>query len=418
MFLDRLTTGRTTNGLRCAVLVVATVNLLSLLGAGLILSSGTGPETQIGLWVLFTTTMLTAVVHQQVMSAKPGLPICGAKGRHVSPAAIAASGVGLSTMVSAMTSIFAVASLKGLDHEAGQEERLEGARLADALAAPICILSPVNRWGLFVMGLLAVSVEDAPVFEMFLQVSLLNFYSWCIIAWIGLATLRQQRVWTKTGNTASMHNRGVRPSPARRRADAFFWLGLAVVVLSVATGAEMSTSVALLGASFLLSTVIFLSLLEPEESRARLQSLLQAKSHFNIVATSAALLFLAYLVQAIVQATGTSRVADWLGSLETLGPAFVFVLAAACGLFCGSSWLVMALFLPALAGLPEPAPLIAAAISGAILGDHAAPHSDTTLLSSAAFGVSPLDHARHQFGLVAVCGLCTAAGFTVLGALF
>ena len=75
----------------------------------------------------------------------------------------------------------------------------------------------------------------------------------------------------------------------------------------------------------------------------------------------------------------------------------------------------MAACLPLLGGMEASALSLGAAVSGAVLGNHAAPHSDTTILSAGAFGLSPLEHAVHQSGWVLLAGLASLLGFAWLG---
>ena len=125
------------------------------------------------------------------------------------------------------------------------------------------------------------------------------------------------------------------------------------------------------------------------------------------------MLALAFAVQVLAENQG---MAAWMPTHgPDAGAATVFLLAAAVGLATGSSWLTMALCLPLLGGMGAPPLSLAAAVSGAVLGDHAAPHSDTTILSAGAFGLSPLEHAVHQSGWVLLAGLASLLGFAWLG---
>lgn len=92
-----------------------------------------------------------------------------------------------------------------------------------------------------------------------------------------------------------------------------------------------------------------------------------------------------------------------LGNIEWLNaPLAMFSLGAAVSMVTGSSWITLALVIPLVfvaEGVASTA-LLGAAISGAVVGDHGAPHSDT-LVSAAVFnGISPFTHARAQAPLV------------------
>ncbi len=60
--------------------------------------------------------------------------------------------------------------------------------------------------------------------------------------------------------------------------------------------------------------------------------------------------------------------------------------------------------------------LIGAVFSGAVFGDHCSPISDTTIVSSIASGVDPMDHVRTQmpYALIAAVG-AAIIGFPISG---
>ena len=110
-------------------------------------------------------------------------------------------------------------------------------------------------------------------------------------------------------------------------------------------------------------------------------------------------------------------------------PAVVFVVAAATALATGTSFGTMAILVPLVVplgfaltgGAPEPVLLasVAAVLSGAILGDHASPISDTTVLSALGAGVDLVTHVRTQLpyalsaGVIALVGGFVPAGLGI-----
>jgi len=59
---------------------------------------------------------------------------------------------------------------------------------------------------------------------------------------------------------------------------------------------------------------------------------------------------------------------------------------------------------------------VAAVFSGAVFGDHCSPFSDTTIVSSIAAGVEPLDHVRTQLPFAGIAAAVAAlTGFLPLG---
>jgi tetracycline resistance efflux pump len=111
-------------------------------------------------------------------------------------------------------------------------------------------------------------------------------------------------------------------------------------------------------------------------------------------------------------------------------PVAVFFTGAMTSFFTGTSWGTMAVLMPlsvplafTIGGDLPPdvvhhllVSVIAAVFSGAVFGDHCSPISDTTLVSSVACDVQPMDHVQAQlpYALIAAV-LAAAAGFIPAG---
>ncbi len=129
--------------------------------------------------------------------------------------------------------------------------------------------------------------------------------------------------------------------------------------------------------------------------------------------------------------------ADYLGELlgGRLGPAWfplaVFLTGSLVAFTTGTSWGTMGLLMPLAIPLAfslvgdDPAAamelmpmVIGAVFSGAVFGDHCSPISDTTIVSSIACGVDPIDHVRTQlpYALLAAAG-AALVGFLPAGLL-
>jgi Na+/H+ antiporter NhaC len=98
----------------------------------------------------------------------------------------------------------------------------------------------------------------------------------------------------------------------------------------------------------------------------------------------------------------------------------VFLVSAFIAFSVGSSWGTFAIMIPiavpiaATLGLPVPL-MLAAAISGAIFGDHASPISDTTVLASMASATDHIDHVRTQLPYALVAAAIATTGFLLIG---
>lgn len=107
-----------------------------------------------------------------------------------------------------------------------------------------------------------------------------------------------------------------------------------------------------------------------------------------------------------------------------LFPLAVFFTGALIAFTTGTSWGTMGLLMPlaiplgfsihaspgaAMAAMPM---VVGAVFSGAVFGDHCSPISDTTIVSSLACGIDPMDHVRTQlpYAILAAAG-AALAGF-------
>ena len=121
---------------------------------------------------------------------------------------------------------------------------------------------------------------------------------------------------------------------------------------------------------------------------------------------------------ALVGACRELQTANYIVSMTSgllspyLVPALTFIIAALVSFATGTSWgtmaLIMPLVVPLSVGLSADAGItgdsaytlllatISGVLSGAVLGDHCSPISDTTIMSSMATGADHIDHVRTQ----------------------
>jgi Na+/H+ antiporter NhaC len=141
------------------------------------------------------------------------------------------------------------------------------------------------------------------------------------------------------------------------------------------------------------------------------------------------ILIMAWMLSSTLGALGA---ADYLGAAlgDRLDPAvfptLVFLLGALVAFTTGTSWGTMGLLMPlaipitfqiAGPGAMELMPVVVGAVfSGAVFGDHCSPISDTTIVTSLACGVDPLDHVQTQlpYALMAAAG-ASLIGFPMAG---
>lgn len=300
----------------------------------------------------------------------------------------------LSIGASASASIYGASALA---RSRTQAERLRSARTTDALAAPVCALSPFNQWGAFFVGLIAVQPSAAPPVWTLIGSLPFNLYSVVLLTLLSAWSLRAG---------------GARRRPAAARQP--LPPGQAVMILAVLSGTGLAASRAVATGSGR-ETVAWLVIGAAAgcawgRRHAGPGALRTAAERAFRPALSASVFLFAILL--LRSALGEGSPMPLPVAWSALPATSAYVGAAFVSVLTGSSWTAAALMMPiALATAGADAPLlVGATIAGSVLGDHLAPHSDTSIMTAAATQVRLADHVRHQLPL----GLA-AAGAALLG---
>ncbi|NDV63273.1 hypothetical protein G0Q06_12475 [Puniceicoccales bacterium CK1056] len=131
------------------------------------------------------------------------------------------------------------------------------------------------------------------------------------------------------------------------------------------------------------------------------------------------------------------QAADYLGELlgdripVSLFPLAVFLTGSLVAFTTGTSWGTMGLLMPLAIplgfsisggdyaeGMRVMPMVVGAVFSGAVFGDHCSPISDTTIVSSMACGIDPMDHVRTQLPYALLAAMAAATlGFLGVGIL-
>jgi len=101
-------------------------------------------------------------------------------------------------------------------------------------------------------------------------------------------------------------------------------------------------------------------------------------------------------------------------------PIITFILSAFIALATGTSWGTMAIVTPIVVPLAvnmgTPLPIaISAVLTGAVMGDHCSPISDTTVMSSTFAGSDHIDHVRTQLPYAVTVALIAAVCYVLAG---
>lgn len=328
------------------------------------------------------------------------------------------------------------------------------AYLVDSTSAPVAGVAVISTWIGYEVGLFGDVARglglEASGYEIFFRALPFRFYCFFTLGFVFLNVLSGREFGPMRAaeerarvEGASTEEADVETPPASAAWVAILPIGLVLVgtvlgllwdggglfgergsLLAFATWREVfgaADSTRVLGIASLAGAATVFALARG----MRLLSLAEAARAFlrgaRSMGPAVGILLLAWGLNATSDDLGTSALLVSALS-ETLAPAFLplatFLLAAAIAFATGTSWGTMGILLPTVlplahgAGGMEIFVLCAAAVlDGAIFGDHISPLSDTTLLSSIASEVDPMEHVRTQmpyalvtFGLALVLG--------------
>jgi Na+/H+ antiporter NhaC len=322
------------------------------------------------------------------------------------------------------------------------------AYILDTTASPISILIPFIGWGAYIMSLIEASYDEIGLTENAFSV-LLNVFPYQFYAFLALLTvplviwtrrdygpmLRVQKQYlvdrekelTNPPGTASVE---AETDTTDRMAIFLYPLGVMLVMVGSlitwhwnhdgVTGVHIRSTLAI---SYLTASMTCAIMMRRYKSVPYTESLaIFIKGAEKLVYISI-ILVLAWSLNSV---TSDLRTADYLASVisDTVAPAYfpmiVFVLGAVTSLSTGSSYgtfaILMAIAVPVGFELGASMYLtIAAVLSGGLMGDHASPISDTTVLASVGADCNHLSHVTTQGAYALLTGMVTLSAYWMAG---
>ncbi|RED94357.1 Na+/H+ antiporter NhaC family protein [Marinoscillum furvescens] len=320
------------------------------------------------------------------------------------------------------------------------------AYLADSSSAPSCILFPINAWGAYIIGLLAVYEGVAP-FQTLLYSIGYNFYP--ILTLILVFTLAvtgknfgpMKRFEAQTSAPVkSISNPALEDDGKARN----MLIPLAVMIISmplflVYTGwnpqedqtlganlwasiADASGSAAVLYAVTL--AVMFAGAYYAFQKKINLTAFIEeSMAGMKDMLSMATLMMMAFAIGNLCKALGTGVYVagvteSWLS--PSLAPAVIFVTSCFIAFSTGTSWGTFAIMISIVVPLAQAVDLhlplaVAAVLGGGVFGDHCSPISDTTLIASMASGSDHIDHVRTQLPYALATGGLAILLYLVIG---
>ncbi|NCG18042.1 MAG: hypothetical protein GWP91_03395 [Rhodobacterales bacterium] len=322
--------------------------------------------------------------------------------------------------------------------------RAKLAYIVDATAAPVASLAIVSTWVGYEVGLLqdVLPAGDISPFSVFLAALPYRFYCLFTIAFVGTIAItgrdfgpmaEAEREAAKTMVNTEKHEEAHGTYASLAVVPIGILVGLTFVLLYTAGVAELGEKAAtsrmfeIIGAANPYPPMLYGSIaaftaatLAALGSKAiKFDGVLQGiKGGTRPVFEALAVLYLAWILGDLIKEAGTGEylAASLSGTFDPwMLPVATFALASLTAFSVGSSFFTMGALIPlvfplALAaegGVVGPIVLAscAAVLDGAVLGDHASPISDTTILSALGSNVDVVTHVRTQLPYVAVVGV-------------
>lgn len=324
------------------------------------------------------------------------------------------------------------------------------AYLADSSSAPICILFPLNAWGAYIIGLLAVYEGVAP-FQTLLYSIPFNIYP--IFTLILLFFLASTNKWfgpmkrfdsVETSSKTPVENGFVAEQKSGKARNMLLPLGIMILSMPVfliwsgwsdgsgsfgsrvwdAIGAS-SGSAAVLYA--IVTALVFAGILYGIQGKINLSQFVnQSMTGMKDMLTMATLMMLAFAIGNLCNELGTgvyvaSVTESWLS--PSLAPAVIFITSCFIAFSTGTSWGTFAIMISIAVPLSQAIDLnlylaVAAVLGGGVFGDHCSPISDTTLIASMASGSDHIDHVQTQLPYALLTGGLSILGYLLLGMIY
>jgi len=338
--------------------------------------------------------------------------------------------------------------------------RAKLAYLIDSTAAPMVILTPISSWGGYVIALLG-TVFVSHQIEMgalhaYVQMIPMNFYPILTIILvvytaatsfdIGPMYTHEQRaqkgILLNPDSELAIDSHIIVEGEHGKVYELFITIGILFFVTVIAlfyTGAEAlaakdasfewikameSSDVGLalvIGSATAMLVTLFFSMTKPHSHKETFFTLLKGSLTMK---EAIIILTAAWLLGAVIKdlQTGT-YIASLIKSHLDMNylPALIFILSAVMAFATGTSWGTFGIMIGITTGIAlqtdpdQLLVLLSAVLSGAVMGDHCSPISDTTILSSIGARSNHIDHVKTQIPYALLSGFAALVGFLTIG---
>ena len=309
--------------------------------------------------------------------------------------------------------------------------RAKLAWLIDATAAPVCMIAPISSWAAAVSGVASDLNTGISGIQLFIKAIPYNFYS--LLTFVFIITLALMKFDYGPMKVAEMAAQldgnlgalgGSETETETNEKGKVIDLIFPVVVLIIFCTLGMlyvggfwagetfidafgntDAFVALPwgGIITLVITVIYMLCRKVMSFKEAMECVPQG---FIAMIPPILILTLAVSLKSMTSSLGAAEFVHDLvqgaaGSLFSMLPAVIFIVACVLAFASGTSWGTFGILIPIVVAIFDPSsPLliigISACCAGAVYGDHVSPISDTTIMSSAGAQVNHLEHVSTQ----------------------
>lgn len=349
----------------------------------------------------------------------------------------------------------------GLFRPITDEKRISREKLAyiaDSTASAVCLLVPFSAWLAYVMGLIGNSFVELGITESpyvaYLKTIPYNSYAILVIALVFIIAATGKDFGPmltaeKRAEKGEVLRPGSKPLSSKELTDAkfeaktrdlsSFWLPIVVMMGSIlpillwdggfpeksfvdAIGSASGAICLAWSVLFGVIVVVVQSLIKKTFTFSEAMELIM--DGVKGMSMTYVILILAWSIGSLTKSMGAAEYLVPLikGNIPVvLLPAIVFITGALISFSTGTSYgtfaILVPIAIPLAAKLGAPMyPMIAAAFSGGLFGDHCSPISDTTVMSSTGAACDHIDHVKTQLPYALLCAVVATVGFVASAA--
>jgi len=326
------------------------------------------------------------------------------------------------------------------------------AYICDSTSAPVCALIPLNGWGATLLGIIGVQVTAGVIsgnpVEILVKSLPYQFYSMITIVsvffyiWTGKHWGPMKKAEDRASKEGKLMRDGATPLISSETTEVKtkegvtphmmnMLLPLAVLIFMIPISLYITGNGNMMDGSgstsvfwAVLASLVFSGILYISKKIFTLNEYMNLfyKGVGGMVPVASLLIF-AFAIGNSINTLGTG---EYLASIVAgkvnggFGPAIVFIISGIIAFSTGTSWGTFAIMIPIALQMSVAIDAnifaaIGAVVSGAIMGDHCSPISDTTILSSMASASDHIDHVETQLPYALLNALISTLLFLVVG---